>query len=163
MNNNNFEYWRTEIADMPEKDQDGWYDLETGLRFDPHYNYAKPQIKKSLSQKALDARKIAKKFGGKALSGTSKQIEWAEQIRAEKITNIDIEHAKMLCNPMSLGRYAKFWINNRNKKSKEFEKFISDQQELSLKASKFREQNQNEEYKKIATQYNTLTAAWGFE
>ncbi|WP_295442554.1 hypothetical protein [uncultured Thiodictyon sp.] len=36
----NFEYWKSEIADMPQQHEDGtWYDLETGLRYDPKCNY----------------------------------------------------------------------------------------------------------------------------
>jgi hypothetical protein len=66
-----FSEWYNE-ADMPTKLEDGtWVDLETGITFNAEKEFTK--VRKSLSTKALDARAIAKAFGGKALVGTAKQ------------------------------------------------------------------------------------------
>lgn len=37
---NNFKYWVDEIADMPEKQNGVWIDLETGLPYDSTIDYA---------------------------------------------------------------------------------------------------------------------------
>ena len=63
--------------------------------------------KASLSERAIEKRNIAKMFGGKALTGTVKQKEWAEKIRAEKLAALSEDEAIKICTA--------FWINNRNK------------------------------------------------
>ena len=35
----NLQAWKAYHADMPERDENGWYDLETGLRYDPEVDY----------------------------------------------------------------------------------------------------------------------------
>lgn len=112
MKDSHFNYWYNEIADMPEKDEDGWYDLETGLRYHPDAEY-RPQ-RKPASIKTIEHRKVAKEYGGLALKGTHKQKAWAEDIRATKIQELN-EHKR----PMLVRReiediqHAKFWIENR--------------------------------------------------
>ena len=108
-----FSEWYSE-ADMPTKLEDGtWVDLETGLPFDSGVVYAK--VRKSISNKAQDARNIAKAFGGKALKGTAKQKEWAEKIRAEKLAKMQFEDAVDIVTVGGFLDLAKFWIENRDK------------------------------------------------
>lgn len=112
MKDSHFNYWYKEIADMPEKDEHGWYDLETGLRYHPDAEY-RPQ-RKTASIKTIEHRKVAKKYGGLALKGTHKQKAWAEDIRATKIQELNEDKRPMLVRPdMKDIQQAKFWISNR--------------------------------------------------
>lgn len=69
-----------------------------------------------ISGKAQAARDNASLFGGKALTGTLKQKEWAEQIRFEKLSAMPLYEAQKLCGASAVLNSASFWINNRNKK-----------------------------------------------
>lgn len=114
----NFSYWKNEIADMPTQDDKGWYDLETGLRFDPecHYKTGGKISRWKPSEKVADYRKAAKFYCGKALTGSKAQKEWGEKIRFEFIQSDhlnDDEKAEVV----GLGGWvgsAKFWIENRS-------------------------------------------------
>ena len=77
---------------------------------------------KPLSQKALSARAKAKNHGMKALTGSASQKEWAEKIRAEKISFVFSSYFPEAQRPEALEAAArltkaKFWIENRAKSS----------------------------------------------
>ncbi|MDR5655298.1 hypothetical protein [Ruixingdingia sedimenti] len=77
---------------------------------------------KPLSQKALNARNAAKNHGMKALKGSAAQKEWAEKIRAEKISFAFSSYFPEAERPEALEALArltkaKFWIENRTKSS----------------------------------------------
>lgn len=143
-------------ADMPQKQKDGiWVDLETGLTFNP----AKEKAKQfTLSQKAQDARNLAKSFGGKALTGTARQKEWAEKIRAFKLESMSFEHATLVCDKNGLLNNSKFWIKHRDKSAAEIAQFIVEQKSLLAKFNK--SEKGTDEARALADQYNTLTAKW---
>lgn len=89
---NAFRRWYAD-ADMPEKVNGRWVDLETGISFDPRAWMPK--------QPAIPN-----------LSGSEKQISWATKIRNEHLSKIsDIETKKRL---IAKHLTAKFWIDNRN-------------------------------------------------
>lgn len=133
----NFQQWYND-ADMPEQQADGtWVDLETGIPF----RHIRPSYSTGIStrvtsQKSLDARAVAKKFGGKALTGSAKQKAWAEKIRAEKLEKLNEDDAKLLCIEFKEITKAKFWINHRDKKASEIVKFLKDLIELTDKINK---------------------------
>ena len=110
----NFEFWINNVADMPQRDASGWFDAETGLRYDPAFNYPDKSGRARASVSILNARSIAKKFGGKALIGTAKQKEWAEKIRAEVLLHVTEDQASLLCSAVSVTGHSKFWIDNRD-------------------------------------------------
>lgn len=113
-----------EDADMPTRAEDGqWYDLETGIPYEPTSATPK-KAKTSLSRKALDARAVAKFFGGKALSGSQRQKEWAEKIRKNVLENVTEEQATLLCS-LTFCTTAKWWIENRELEPKEMGKRIT--------------------------------------
>lgn len=72
--------------------------------------------------KAKEARKLAKFYGGKALTGSAAQKKWAEEIR-QKVLESDAltDDEKMQIVSFS-GTYqsAKFWINNKDKNAASF-------------------------------------------
>lgn len=110
----NFLDWFEE-ADIPLRDQNGkWYDAETGLYFSDR----EISVQKKISGAALDSRKKAKFFGGKALKGSVKQKEWAEQIRASKIASMSATDAEVCCK-FKYFSHSKFWIKNRSKTHRE--------------------------------------------
>ena len=154
-------------ADMPEKTQDGkWIDLETGISYDECANcnaVTSLKARKTLSTKALDSRAVAKIFGGKALSGTAKQKNWAEKIRAEKLVLMTKEQAELVCDKSGLLNNAKFWIEHREKGANEIIDFVIEQKRLLKLAKKLHSENRAEEYAKIASSYNELTEKWGFK
>lgn len=146
-------------ADMPSKQADGtWIDLETGISF--NQSAKEKAERQSISAKAQDARNIAKAFGGKALSGTAKQKEWAEKIRAEKLSQMDFDTAILVCDKNGLLGHSKFWIENRTKSATEIGLFIIEQKKLLASFRKL--EKGTEEAFAIADKYNTLTAKWGF-
>lgn len=157
-----FEYWYNEIADIPAKDENGnWVDYETGFSYQ-HWlkSESKPATTRTkLSDKALKARSLAKQFGGKALTGSKKQKEWAEKIRESVISKLSEESAILLCSPKSLFKTAKSWIENRDKSPKEFEVFILKQQQL---LAEYNSLEVGSDATRIASEYNELTATFGF-
>ncbi|HAV1239868.1 TPA: hypothetical protein JGU28_004675 [Salmonella enterica] len=162
--NDNFRYWYNEIADMPEYDETGkyWYDLETGLRYDPSCRYLPQNSRKPVSDKALAARSVAKKFGGRALKGTSKQVRWAEEIRASVITQIPENAARICCNPDGLMKSAKFWIENRHKPATAFADFAINHRRLLADYQAAHNAGDAPLVAEIAGKYNALTTLWGF-
>jgi hypothetical protein len=82
-------------------------------------NKTKSQIAKheKALAKAKESRKLAKFYGGKALTGTSAQKKWAEEIR-EKILEsqaLSDEQKTQLVKLRGVTQTAKFWINNKDK------------------------------------------------
>lgn len=70
---------------------------------------------------AQSLRKTAKSLGARALKGTPKQKKWGERLRLNFINSaINIEAVKTLISSPSL-ETAKFWIENRNNSSLEFD------------------------------------------
>jgi hypothetical protein len=155
-----FNTWYNEIADMPEEVDGKWVDLETGIPFSRHEREQAPRT--SLSDKALDARAVAKMFGGRALKGSKKQKEWAEKIRAEKLREMTDLQAVAACDPNGLLTHSKFWIENRDKSGKEIGEFVEQQKTLLAAYNEARNAGDAEKVARIAGQYNALTNKWGF-
>ena len=152
----NFQAW-IDSADMPERNSAGqWVDLETGLLYKPTAPRA------NLSTKAQDARAVAKFFGGKALTGTAAQKEWAEKIRAEKLGEMTQDQAEMACDPAGLLKTAKFWIEQRAKSGQQIGDFVMEQKALLKTAKSLRAAGKSDEYAATAATYNALTTVWGF-
>ena len=78
--------------------------------------FEKSDKKKAPINPVLKAnRDIAKGFGGKALTGTAKQKEWAEKIRAEKLVKLPEDDARKIASGGGFLDTSKFWIDNRDK------------------------------------------------
>lgn len=155
MAKSNFQAW-IDAADMPSQNASGqWVDLETGFAYNP-------APRAELSTKAKDARAVAKFFGGKALSGTAAQKEWAEKIRAGKLAEMSQDQAEMACDPDGLLKTAKFWIEQREKSGTEIGGFVMLQKALLKTAKSMRSAGKTQEYASTAAAYNTLTTSWGF-
>ena len=162
----NLEYWKNEIADMPEfcTNLKVWWDRETGDIFKPEFDY-RPNNKnsrRSVSDKTKASREAAKSFGGKALKGTSRQVAWAEDIRAEKIRAMSANDATECCRPTGLMITAKFWIENRDKAPKEFTDFANRANTLRDEYTRCVLVNDADKARVLANEYNALTAKWGF-
>ena len=143
-------------ADMPTQASDGqWYDAETGLP----YSSQKPR--KSMSQKAIDARAAAKFFGGKALAGAAAQKEWAEKIRAAALDKMSDGDAAVVCCKAGLLNTAKIWIENRNKTAAQFAAFAVSQKSLLAAYKDAATKMDTDAVKSISAEYNALTASFG--
>ena len=152
-----FNAWKND-ADIPTQAQDGsWYDAETGISF----ARAATKTRVSVSPKAKVARESAKFFGGKALTGTAKQKEWAEKIRAEKLSNMSPADALIVAAD-SLAAQSKLWIDNRNKYASEFIAYAIKKAALSAAHKAARAENDAASVKSTADAYNALTAQWGY-
>lgn len=106
-----FSEWMKE-ADMPKRDKNGeWVDMETGLPFKGSLILKKErQAKGKVSNEAKSSRDYAKSLGGKALTGSMKQKDWAEKIRAKKLKELTpVDAKKILSNPES--EKSSFWID----------------------------------------------------
>ncbi|WP_057382322.1 hypothetical protein [Pseudomonas aeruginosa] len=157
----NFQTW-LDSADIPAQQNGQWIDLETGIAYDPSYDYASNTRRASLSPRGIDARAVAKAFGGRALTGTARQKEWAEKIRAEKVQQMNQDQAEMACDPSGLLTAAKFWIENRNASAQEIAGFVMQQKALLAQHRSAQAARQADKVAKIAAEYNALTARWGF-
>ncbi len=159
----NFQAWLDD-ADMPQRDAQGnWFDAEDGLPYDPTIDYCQlSRPRRAVSARAVEARALAKLFGGKALTGTAKQKEWAEKIRAEKLAGMTDDQAVLACDSAGLGRSAHFWIEARNRTPNEIGKFFITQKAMLARAKALRSAGKAEEYAAAANEYNALTTAWGF-
>lgn len=159
----NFDFWINEIADMPTKAEDGqWFDLETGLPYRVDVDYASGQSRPRFtpSNKAQQGRELAKVFGGRALTGSAKQKEWAEKIRAEKLREMDMDQAEMACDPKGLLTAAKFWIEARARNGKEIGEFVQQQKALLKQYRTAKAAGDAGQVKALAEQYNALTEQW---
>lgn len=74
-----FSQWYNEEADIPDLIDGEWVDLETGIRLGQKVSRNENKVRQSISEAGQDYRKYAKALGGKALTGTTKQKEWAEK------------------------------------------------------------------------------------
>lgn len=123
-------------------------------------NAAKRRAK--LSDAALEARAVAKMFGGKALKGTAKQKEWAEKIRAEAVRQMPEKQALLACDPKSILNHSKFWIENRAKSGAEIGAFIEKSKSTLKEYRAAVEAGDKEDVAALAKEYNSLNEAWGF-
>ena len=154
--NSNFKKWY-DNADMPMRDENGnWYDAEDGL---PYNNSTPAPARRTISATAQSARKTAKDFGGKALTGSKKQKEWAEKIRAKNLQSMTTEQAAQVCSS-SLTASAHFWIENRAKSASEIAQFI--ERARALRAQFEQAERGSDAARSIAAEYNALTAQFGF-
>lgn len=121
----NFQAWLAE-ADLPGKEFGKWVDLETGLPYDPDFDYAvgARRVRQHVSPSAQDARAVAKTFGGRALTGSSNQKEWAEKIRAAALRQMTADEAELVCACRSVTGSAKFWIETRTATGKDIAAFV---------------------------------------
>lgn len=123
--------------------------------------------------KVLAARQAAALFGGKALTGSTKQKEWGEQIRLEKISGKfyspyhkdEMTEAQIVlaCNPAGLGASAHFWIENREKDPSVIGKFFSEARQLRENHKAAKAAGNAAEAAALAAKYNDLTAQFGFK
>lgn len=77
-----------------------------------HKCHARPKVQ--ISKAATESRAKSRLIGAKSLTGTAKQKNWAEKIRAdfiEVVTSDDV--ATMIANSQ-VASTAKFWIETRN-------------------------------------------------
>lgn len=112
--------------------------------------------------KAKEARKLAKFYGGKALTGTAAQKKWAEQIREEKLKLMDAEQASLVCDPNGLLTKAAWWIEHRENSAKDIADFVQKQKMLLSLYKKAKAENLADQVAAFANQYNSLTSIWGF-
>lgn len=106
-----FNDWYNE-ADMPSKVDGVWVDLETGLPYAEPDATAKPYQSFSASADVKGYRAFAKQFGGKALTGTAKQKDWAEKLRYEILQKVSASEASTII-AIDAAATAKFWIEAR--------------------------------------------------
>lgn len=106
-----FSDWMEFEASIPMQDKDGeWFDLDTGIYFHEYNPPKKDQPPRySPSAKTAEARAKARKNGGRALRGSSKQKEWAEKIRMQKLSALNDEQKQMVLR-LDVLHAAKFWI-----------------------------------------------------
>lgn len=130
----NFKDWLENEADIPMRDENGnWYDAETGLAYNSQVSYS--VTRKSVSADAKGFREYAKQFGGKALTGSAKQKEWAEKIRYNALQNANDEIATLLC-VSEYTQNSAFWINFRNENANELAERLNKINEAKLEAIK---------------------------
>lgn len=150
-----FANWYDE-ADMPTQAADGqWYDAETGLQ----YSCQKPR--KAMTAKAIEARATAKFFGGKALTGSTAQKEWAEKIRSAALDKMTDGDAAVVCCKEGLLNTAKIWIENRDKTAEQFADFAVRQKALLAAYKAAAAKQDTDSLKAISEEYNALTASFG--
>jgi hypothetical protein len=72
--------------------------------------------------KAKESRKLAKFYGGKALTGSAAQKKWAEDIRYNVLESSALtdEQKSQLVTLGGAANTAKFWINNKDKSASAF-------------------------------------------
>ncbi|MGV7078481.1 DUF5710 domain-containing protein [Testudinibacter sp. P80/BLE/0925] len=113
-----FNEWMEE-ADMPKQDAQGkWYDAETGIPFEDNVVAVGAQKRSKIRQRSQNSRDYAKSLGGKALTGTMKQKNWAEEIRASKLKELNSDEASALVKSGGAEK-ASFWVENRDKSGAE--------------------------------------------
>lgn len=154
----NFKAWYDD-ADIPEKVNGRWVDLETGIAYDPSYSYRRPaQRTASSSSPAAVDRSAAKSFGGKALKGTAKQKSWAEKIRAEKLREMaSDDERRAACSPDGLLATAKFWIENRSRSGSEIGDLAYRMKILLVQYREAQAARDGKWVAELAERYNTLS------
>ena len=119
-------------------EQDNGYDYEVTQR----------SVKNTVLSTSAEYKAIAKSFGGKALTGSVKQKNWAEQIRAGHLAVLSSEEAKMICkHEADFFKKSSFWIDNRDKSAQDFINLISNI--VSLKNRKAEARAKEAELKKL--------------
>jgi|GEM_PF-6234120 len=119
MNLSNFREWYDE-ADIPEKIDGVWIDLETGI---PFSDRALPNRNTSTS--------VAKKAKpGGSLKGSVAQKEWAYKIKDAALRYVGREVVEKVHQDSRM-KYAKWWMENRNQVGNL--KFLNEQIELTIK------------------------------
>jgi len=139
MRNSHFQYWHDEFADIPSQAADGtWVDLETGLPYDPKARYnstapRKPVAPSKYADEVKAARADARNMGLAKLTGSTKQKQWAEQIRVDRIKAISDEELKRYagCHLFSV---SKFWIETRKLSAVEIVNIVVMVRDLHKKA-----------------------------
>lgn len=127
-----FNHWK-EHADMPTQGDNGeWFNMEDGLAYDPSANYGytatpkrtpKQEAARQISlNKAKEARKLAKFYGGKALTGSAKQKSWGESIRNDVLASSALtdEQKETLLQAGGFTQTAGWWIDNKDVPANEF-------------------------------------------
>lgn len=133
MTESHFNHWKNEHADMPTLGDNGiWFDMEDGLSYDPSANYgytaapkctARQEAARKISlDKAKEARKLAKFYGGKALTGSAKQKSWGESIRNDVLASsaLSDEEKEKLLQVGGFTQTAGWWIDNKDVPAREF-------------------------------------------
>jgi hypothetical protein len=126
-----FSEWKEE-ADIPMKDEDGnWYDAETGISFKDWSAGETKTIRKKVSVITTEYRKTIRDIGGSSLSGTMKQKEWAEKIRADKVKQLQDDQRHILVAAYKVFDKASFWIANRDKAATEIYNYAVSYKDVS--------------------------------
>lgn len=84
------------------------------------YEKTTSEIKKhnKALEKTKESRKLAKFYGGKALTGSAAQKKWAEEIRQNILESSELsDDTKTKLCALSIAQSAKFWIDNKDKKA----------------------------------------------
>lgn len=117
--NSDFQRWYND-ADMPEKVNGQWVDLETGIPYRSEVQRTPAERRGAQQQNHGDAivrdRLRSKELKLPALTGSVAQKDWAVQIRLKTAEQMSPALLASLCsvnNPEI--RAASFWINNRNR------------------------------------------------
>lgn len=113
----NFLIWHDNFADMPLERHGKWVDLETGFEYDASWDYANNRPFGDAKPGKHDAeiktaRATAKASGLVALTGSTKQKGWAEQIRQKRILSASLAISEALGG--ELFKKASFWIGTRD-------------------------------------------------
>lgn len=118
-----------------------YFDLDTALMTDEQLKSARAayadfiRTQKTPSEiakhekalaKARESRKLAKFYGGKALTGSAAQKKWAEEIRERVLMSSELsdEQKETLVTFSATANTAKFWINNKDKSPAAFDPAI---------------------------------------
>ncbi len=115
-----------------------------------------------MNPKTKAARDSARFFGGSALNGTSKQKEWAEKIRAEKLGQMTPDDALIVAAD-SLAAQSKLWIENRDKPASDFVAFAVARAKLIADCSAAKDALDAPAAKAAAEAHNALTDVWGYK
>jgi len=83
------------------------------------------------------------------------------KFNGEKLGEVRKDFTGLALDPNGLGRSSKFWIENRNRSSKELGDFFQQQKTLLSKAKQLKAEGNGPEYEKAAKEYNDLTARFG--
>jgi len=152
-----FSFWKEEIADMPTQDDKGnWYDMETGIPYSPS-----PKSRSALSTESIEARKYSKGFGAKSVTGTLKQKNWVEKIRASKLRSLGTDEAIFIAKH-DFSTHPKFWINCKNKTGTEIYEVLKNLRRIKELYDEYREKGDLELVRKYSREYNNITFKFGF-
>lgn len=104
-----FNKWYND-ADIPLQDENGlWYDAETGFPYGVDSNMSSDSKDYYFIKKGAKA----KSFGGNALSGSSKQKSWGEDIRSSIIERLEKMGCESIKEFVFMKTTSKWFIDNR--------------------------------------------------